>query len=662
MPSLSGSNLSNYAVSFPDTINLALPSSLDLREANLMKVNCGHFVCTSSLALGGNPGVDIQGTLNVTGVTTASDIYADKVVSSNYFEGSLVSTDVTCRGQVKGLSISCMDELDVPRLSHHYHGASTSSYTTYTGDYHIRNSNLSNILSLQSSGAITANGALTCNSNIIQTAGTTTLKALTCSGTINKTGAGTNAVCIGPNASMTSQGSGSISIGYLAGTNTQSTESIAIGQSAGTNTQGYRCVAIGGGAGLGSQGTLSVAIGQSAGGTNQGSNSVCIGNLAGANTQSAYSVALGNYAGNGTQGSGSVAVGSGAGKTSQGGGAVAIGGSAGENSQGSNSVAIGNSAGQTTCNNNSIIINATGSALNSDGASRFYVAPIRSDTVNLGTGFLTYNNTTKEITYSNSDTVLVSGALGIATTSIAPVTKLDVNGNLYCRNVVTCPYLWTGEIDTTVFEGGTGICTSSSFVGTSANLSGSMTCGGDITMSNYSSAKLYPRIYPTSMTSVVSGSTDQYLYFPSWATKVTLIGKNVRWTSGSSQIILQLGDSSLADFGGRWYADYNTVNAAWANAGTCASSYQTSGWFLHPSLQSLSTTLWSFTLSMELTCLESNKQIWYGTLNGMGNNGWIIQCNGYAPAKTAGTVASKVHMILNNSATFHSGQIAVTYE
>ena len=94
-----------------------------------------------------------------------------------------------------------------------------------------------------------------------------------------------------------------------------------------------------------------------------------------------------------------IKIGNGAGVTSQGTNAVAIGHDAGNSSQGQGAIAIGQSAGETNQHDNSIILNATGTALNSVGASRFYVKPMRFSTD--ASNVVTYNATTGEVLDSN---------------------------------------------------------------------------------------------------------------------------------------------------------------------------------------------------------------------------------------------------------------------
>jgi len=81
---------------------------------------------------------------------------------------------------------------------------------------------------------------------------------------------------------------------------------------------------------------------------------------------------------------------------------IAIGNSAGLTSQGTNAIAIGYFAGKTNQANNTIILNASGSEINgvASQTSSFYVNPIRSTTP--AAGFVYYNSSTYEITYSTS--------------------------------------------------------------------------------------------------------------------------------------------------------------------------------------------------------------------------------------------------------------------
>jgi len=142
-----------------------------------------------------------------------------------------------------------------------------------------------------------------------------------------------------------------------------------------------------------------IALGNSAGATNQGDVAVAIGKYTGETSQGQRAVAVGFSAGNTNQGIYAVAIGE-AGFSNQGARAIAIGSLAGATGQGANAIAIGENAGNASQHANSIILNASGSVLNSDGTSRFYVNPIRNAT---GTsGMVQYDATTKEVSYSSA--------------------------------------------------------------------------------------------------------------------------------------------------------------------------------------------------------------------------------------------------------------------
>ena len=235
------------------------------------------------------------------------------------------------------------------------------------------------------------------------------------------TNQGARSVAIGSHCGYTSQSTDCVAIGQNAAQNDQHEKSVAIGYDCGENSQGESCVAIGVDAGKHFQADNSVAIGNMAGqGTNssshQGENCVAIGNEAGKTGQSDYATAVGDQAGNSGQGELAVAVGPMAGYNnqshscvaigqesavySQSFSAIAIGKGAGHTNQGTVSVAIGRDAGYTNQHANSIILNASGSALNSDGTSRFFVKPIRdsgSETSNIKN--LLYNTSTGEISH-----------------------------------------------------------------------------------------------------------------------------------------------------------------------------------------------------------------------------------------------------------------------
>lgn len=309
---------------------------------------------------------------------------------------------------------------------------------------------------------------------------------------------GADAVCMGYFAGCTGQGPSSVAVGFEAGMEFQNTDCVAVGSYAGQYTQGFECVAVGHNCGAYYQANSSVAIGTHSGYEYQGAGSTAVGYYCGSSYQSANSVAVGHQSGLTNQGeacvavgyncgqtsqdqystaigfncgrsaqqSQAVAVGSYAGEVSQGSGGVAIGNSAGQNNQGKNAVAIGKKAGQNNQHDSSICINAVNNlALDSDGTSRFYVAPVRNAT---GNGVMSYNSTTKEITYSSSANIAT-----ITTTTISQSTP-----PLYIKSRTTNQVISTGTwtianaiVATSVNQGSNGIGYHAN--GTFENISGS---------------------------------------------------------------------------------------------------------------------------------------------------------------------------------------------
>lgn len=93
---------------------------------------------------------------------------------------------------------------------------------------------------------------------------------------------------------------------------------------------------------------------------------------------------------------------------SQGTNAIAIGNSAGNTSQGNTAIAIGAFAGTTNQHANSIILNASGTAFQSDGASRCYINPVRNAA---SANMLEYNPITSEITHAYVNTAAATPLL-----------------------------------------------------------------------------------------------------------------------------------------------------------------------------------------------------------------------------------------------------------
>jgi hypothetical protein len=72
-----------------------------------------------------------------------------------------------------------------------------------------------------------------------------------------------------------------------------------------------------------------------------------------------------------------------------------VGYAAGQNFQGTNAVAVGYLAGQTNQHDNTVVLNASGSALNTEGTGRTYIKPLRVATV--ASNVMTYDQTTGEV-------------------------------------------------------------------------------------------------------------------------------------------------------------------------------------------------------------------------------------------------------------------------
>ena len=149
----------------------------------------------------------------------------------------------------------------------------------------------------------------------------------------------------------------------------------------------------------------------------QGTNNICIGENAGKSiTTQNYGINIGASAGLNAASLGHINIGRGSGGSNTGERSINIGDYSGYARSGEDSINIGTMSNynNTTTYNNTIILNATGSALNSDGTNRFYVKPIRDYN---GSNSLHYNPTTGEITYSKllstySDTAEVNNTVG----------------------------------------------------------------------------------------------------------------------------------------------------------------------------------------------------------------------------------------------------------
>ena len=129
-----------------------------------------------------------------------------------------------------------------------------------------------------------------------------------------------------------------------------------------------------------------------------GTQNITLGLNAGLSNQGLGGVAIGTSAGSDQQGIGAIAMGVASGHSDQQPNSIAIGSLAGFSDQGTGSIAIGYKAGYTGQAPQSIILNASLTELNASTGG-FFVDPIREDE---GSYILTYNNSTKEITYASN--------------------------------------------------------------------------------------------------------------------------------------------------------------------------------------------------------------------------------------------------------------------
>jgi hypothetical protein len=131
-----------------------------------------------------------------------------------------------------------------------------------------------------------------------------------------------------------------------------------------------------------------------------------------------------------------IAIGTDAGQVNQGVSSIAIGTGAGKTNQGTESIAIGHFSGETNQHANSIILNASGSALNSDGASRYYVKPVRNNNTSTNK-VVQYNTTTSEVSYNT---------LGLPTSTIVGV---DDTQNLTNKSLEDSTTFFYDNVDNT---------------------------------------------------------------------------------------------------------------------------------------------------------------------------------------------------------------------
>jgi hypothetical protein len=249
---------------------------------------------------------------------------------------------------------------------------------------------------------------------------------------------GFNAVAVGNSAGYVAQGTSAVAVGNEAGRNNQSSYATALGPYAGSNNQTYGATAVGYEAAQTSQGSSAVAVGHQAGRSYQSNFAVAVGVLAGETSQRAYAVAVGSeagrynqsdfavaiglYAGAESQGGLSIGMGAYAGRYSQGCYSVALGYDAGRDNQGNYCVGIGYRAGFNTIHDRTICINASGADMNTQGADRAYIRPIRGG--NITASALAYTSA-GEIVEETNVNIDASGRVGIGTASPSEILHVQ---------------------------------------------------------------------------------------------------------------------------------------------------------------------------------------------------------------------------------------------
>jgi hypothetical protein len=222
---------------------------------------------------------------------------------------------------------------------------------------------------------------------------------------------------------------------------------------------------------------------------------------------------------------------------------VAIGPGAGQTSQGTNAVAVGYLAGETNQHANTVVLNASGSALDTEGTGRTYIKPLRVATV--ASNVMTYDQTTGEVMdsgglFTNRLAVVSEqppGALTGATTTIQGHGKYVVTSS-----ATTSGGLADWNIFNKVSGNGDGDAWSTGSAGTYYD--GNGTHIGDGTLGGVDGEWLKLEMpYKTKLrhVSLAPRSTSHYAYMPeaftilgsnddsSWTTLKALTGQT--WTS-----------------------------------------------------------------------------------------------------------------------------------
>jgi hypothetical protein len=317
-----------------------------------------------------------------------------------------------------------------------------------------------------------------------------------------------NYVAIGPGAGQTEQNTYTIAIGYQAGQIGQNTVALAVGYLAGQSGQS----------------ASAIAIGQQAGETNQGLRAVAIGRESGSNVQAQYGIAIGYKAGEDTQGDDAIAVGRGA----------------GQNFQGTQAVAVGYLAGQTNQHDNTVVINASGSALNTEGTGRTYIKPLRVATV--ASNVMTYDQTTGEVMDSGglftNRLAVVSEQPPAALTYNTAISQIDGHGK-YVIDTSRNQFNSSSGNSTSAFDPTTGGWWSSGggYTNGVANTSGTFSSltdsGGTTHYGAWASLKLP---YKTTLRHVKMNQRGHSSGPSTFPSAVTVLGSN---DDGATKVLIQ---------------------------------------------------------------------------------------------------------------------------
>jgi len=179
-------------------------------------------------------------------------------------------------------------------------------------------------------------------------------------------------------------------------------------------------------------GNESVNIGEDCGG-NGGLRGVNIGWQTGINGGT-RSVCIGDEAGQNGVGNRAVAIGQKAMESGGSNDAICIGAESGRVLAGEDAIAIGHYAGETQLDDNTLVLNASGSALNTGGANRCYIRPVRQNQI----------NTDDEVCYLDNDGgtfELTHGRLKPGIFEITAAAGGSYNASAFSKTITICR--WT---------------------------------------------------------------------------------------------------------------------------------------------------------------------------------------------------------------------------